>query len=78
MQEGMEIKKNKIPPHNGFGSELDTLQNCLNLVPKPPKVDIAKKFTYDRVILRFECRLIGKNEEDAEKKFLLSYFCGDD
>jgi hypothetical protein len=68
----------KIPPHNGFGSEEDSLGNCFNLIPKPPKIDLEKKFIYNRVILRFICRMISKNEIDSSKKFVLSFYCGDD
>lgn len=57
---------------------MDSLQNCLSLIPKPPKIDMAKKFLYNRVILRFECRLVNSNQEDSEKKFLFSYYCGED
>ena len=39
---------------------------------------MAKKFIYNRVTLRFICRLISKYEEDNLKTFLVSYFCGDD
>ncbi len=70
--------KPKIPPHNGFGSELDSLGNCFNLIPKPPKIDLAKKFIYNRVILRFVCRMISTNKEDNLKQFILSFSCGDD
>lgn len=28
-----------LPPHTGVGSPEDSLQNCLRLVPKPPKKD---------------------------------------
>jgi hypothetical protein len=39
MNENKECKF-KIPPHNGIGSEEDSLGNCFNLIPKPPKVDM--------------------------------------
>lgn len=39
---------------------------------------MAKKFIFSRVILRFECRMISKFEDDNDKKFLLSFYCGDD
>ena len=29
--------KMEIPPYNGYGSLEDSLQNCLHLVPEPPK-----------------------------------------
>ena len=28
-----------IPPYNGFGSEEDSLGNCLRLINQPPKKD---------------------------------------
>ena len=31
--------KPTLPPPNGIGSPEDSLQNCLRLVPKPPKKD---------------------------------------
>ena len=68
----------KIPPHNGIGSEEDSLGNCFNLIPKPPKINLEKKFIYNRVILRFVCRMISKNKIDNSKKFIISFFCGDD
>lgn len=71
-------KTPQIPPHNGFGSEIDSLGNCYNLIPKPPKINMAKKFIYNRVILRFVCRKISSFPEDLLKRFLLSFYCGDD
>ena len=61
----------KIPPYNGFGSEIDSLGNCFNLIPKPPKIDLAKKFMYNRVILRFLCKKISNNNSEYNKNFLL-------
>lgn len=37
-----------------------------------------KKFLYNNVILRFDCRMISKNEDDYDKRFLISFFCEDD
>ncbi len=67
-----------IPPHNGIGSEEDSLGNCFNLIPKPPKQDMQKMFIYNRVILRYECKMISRNTQDNDKDFLLSFYCGDD
>lgn len=39
---------------------------------------MAKKFIYNRVILRFVCRKISGFAEDDLKRFLLSFYCGDD
>ena len=40
----------EIPPYEGFqiGSEEDSLANCLNLIPKPPKRDFIKFMERDR------------------------------
>ena len=68
----------KIPPHNGFGSEEDSLQNCFNLQKKQPKKNLNKMFNMDQYILRFEVRMISENKEDNGRSFILSFFCGDD
>lgn len=44
-----------IPPHNGFGSEEDSLQNVLRLIPKVPKKDyfsIVDNIGFVRLIAR--------------------------
>lgn len=69
---------NQIPPHNGIGSEEDSLQNCFSLQPKPPRKNLNKMFNMDQYILRFESRMISENKEDNGRKFILSFFCGDD
>jgi hypothetical protein len=68
----------QIPPHNGIGSEEDSLQNCFSLQPKPPRKDLAKMFNMDQYILRYECRMISENREDNNRNYILSFFCGDD
>ena len=39
-----------MPPYNGFGSEEDSLCNCLSLIPKPPKRDFIKFMEKDRLV----------------------------
>ena len=68
----------QIPPHNGIGSEEDSLQNCFSLQPKPPRKDLNKMFNMDQYILRFDARMISENREDNNRTFILSFFCGDD
>lgn len=46
--------------------------------PKPPKKDVAKIFTNDQFVLRFEARMISESKEDNIRKFIISFFCGDD
>jgi hypothetical protein len=41
-----------IPPHNGIGSEEDSLGYIFKLVPKPPKKDFFK-WVDQQVSLRF-------------------------
>jgi len=81
----IDLKKDKpkkfwqpIPPYNGFGSEEDSLGSVFSLQPKPPRKDLNKMFTSDQYILRFEARMISENKEDNIRKFIISFFCGDD
>lgn len=67
-----------IPPYNGYGIEEDSLGSVFYLQPKPPKKDINKMFTCDQYILRFEARQISENKEENDKKYIVSFFCGDD
>ena len=67
-----------IPPYNGFGSEEDSLGNCLKLDNKPPKKDYYKYLNNDKLILRFLARLNTKKPEDVDRKFLVSFFVADD
>ena len=67
-----------IPPYNGWGNEIDSIGNCLRLIPKKPKKDYYKYIDNDSIILRFLARLNSKNPEDAERKLLISFFLSDD
>jgi len=37
-----------IPPSNGFGSDEDSIGNCLSLIPKPPRRDYVRFMELDR------------------------------
>jgi len=72
-----------IPPYNGFGSEEDSLGNCLSLIPKPPQRDFVKFMAHDRRGLdsneiRFTARLVTDVAVDKDRRFLVSYFRTDD
>jgi hypothetical protein len=55
-----------IPPHNGFGSNEDSLQNVLRLVPKVPKKDYFS--IVDNVgFLRVVARLTTAAEENKDR-----------
>lgn len=56
----------QIPPHNGFGSEEDTLQNVLRLLPKVPKKDYFS--IVDNVgFLRLIAKLLTNEDENRDR-----------
>ncbi|KAG8545694.1 hypothetical protein GDO81_020488 [Engystomops pustulosus] len=68
----------EIPPYNGYGLLEDSLQNCLTLIPKPPKKDVIKMLENDHKVLRYAAALDSMNPEDKERRFILSYYLSDD
>lgn len=52
--------------------------SVFSLQPKPPKKDMTKLFTNDQYVLRFEARLISQNKDEHNRKFIVSFYCGDD
>ena len=49
-QSAASVSKREYPPFEGFqiGSEEDTLANCIDLIPKPPRKDFIKFMRKDR------------------------------
>lgn len=39
---------------------------------------MTKIFTNDQYVMRFEARLISQNKDEHNRKFIISFFCGDD
>ncbi|XP_005991103.1 EF-hand domain-containing protein 1 [Latimeria chalumnae] len=72
-----EIKQ-EIAPYNGFGLVEDSLQNCLSLIPQPPKKDIIKMLENDHKVLRYEAKLDTMNPEDQRRRFIISFFLSTD
>ena len=75
-----------IPPYNGFGTEEDSLSNCLSLLPRPPRRDFARFMEADRAgvdlqVLRFLARLeLAKPDPSGineQRRFIVSYFLTD-
>jgi len=66
------------PPHNGYGSEQDSLGSFYSLVPKPPRKDYAKLLKYDKTALRFLSKMESKHPEDLDRRFIIEYFLSDD
>ncbi|XP_078584990.1 EF-hand domain-containing protein 1-like [Branchiostoma floridae x Branchiostoma japonicum] len=73
-----ELPKMEIPPYNGFGSMEDSMQNCLSLIPQPPKKDYIKMMENDHKILRFEATMDSVHPEDNNRRFIISYRLSDD
>jgi len=73
----------EIPPYNGFGSEEDSLCNCLSLIAKPPRRDFIKFMEKDRHglesnVLRFVARMDTSKPINCDRVFIISYFLSDD
>lgn len=72
-----------LPPYNGYGTLEDSVQNCLSLVPKPPRRDMHKLMNKDKIILRFTVRMVETETHkhsptDLARRFVLNYFMMDD
>jgi hypothetical protein len=65
-------------PYLGYGTEEDSMASVKALVMKPPKKDMQKMFKNDLHILRYDTKLVSSNPDDDNRKFILSFFCGDD
>lgn len=67
-----------MPPHNGFGDEVDSLGYVYDLVPKKPKIDFFKYVDNDKKILRYTARFNTKVPEDLDRRFIISFYLADD
>ncbi|GBG26047.1 EF-hand domain-containing protein 1 [Hondaea fermentalgiana] len=67
-----------IPPYNGWGSEADSLANCINLVPKAVTQDLHRYLNNSGKVLKFSACLVAPKPEDEGRKFLISYYMDDD
>ena len=70
--------QHEVPPYTGYGTPEDSLGSVYSLQPKPPQKDMTKLFTNDQYVMRFESRLISENRDENDRKFIISFFCGDD
>ena len=74
----ISVTYSKLPPYNGYGTEEDSLGYIHNLNPKVPKKDYGKMYKNDMHIMRFRTKLASSNPNDAERNFILNFYCGDD
>ena len=73
-----EAPKIKPPPHNGFGSEEDSLSSFMFLTPKVPRRDFVKLVENDKKMLRFTAKLHNAAPLDAARQFIMTYYLADD
>ena len=71
-----------IPPHNGFGSEVDSLANCVSLVPKRAPFDVRNFEKNDGKNLVFTAQFEGASEGRAtppndERRFIVTFYLVD-
>jgi len=67
-----------VPAYNGYGSPEDSLGSVYSLNAKAPKVDMKKMFKQDMHTLRYEATLVSTEPDDETRKFIISFYCGDD
>ena len=82
-EEPVYVPETSLPEYNGFGSLEDTQQNCISLIPKPPKKDFHKLMYNEKKVLRFVAKFYeGEGQHlsysDVDRIFILSYFLSDD
>jgi hypothetical protein len=65
-----------LPPFNGYGSLQDSLQNCLSLVPKPPR-SVGQPFFVNHVRIYTPCDLgLKRSAMLANNNYLaMTCFC---
>lgn len=67
-----------LPAYNGLGTPEDSLGSVHALRPTPPKADMKKMFKQDMHTLRFEASLVSTEPDDETRKFVVSFYCGND
>ena len=64
-----------IPPHNGFGSEEDSLKSCVG--PLCPSNAPTRINVFENRILSFYAHFIPKNSNDDTRRFVISFYLQD-
>merc|ERR1711871_1007675 len=73
-----KIPKNPIPPHNGIGSEEDSLGAINSLIPKAPRRDLDKLQKLAGKMLRYRGKLVSDKVDDKDRMFVITYYLADD
>lgn len=74
--EALSARKKVIPPYTGFGDPDDTRQNCLSLVPKPPKTDFVTYVLNANKKLRYKLKMVPVNDVDEFRDFIMEFCLG--
>lgn len=64
--------KRPFPPHNGFGSEEDSIGNCKKLIIKPYRKDELKLVVMEGKTLKFSCKMVNSRPADQGRREFLS------
>ena len=64
------------PPHNGIGSEEDSLASCFSLNPKPTKTQVVDS-ALAKQLLRFSAHMDTRTPEDLGRRFIITYYLAD-
>ena len=72
------IYTHPIPPYNGFGSEDDSLANCLALVPRPVGQDVKKFMKHHGKELLFRAKFKDPAPGNEDRIFAITYYMEDD
>jgi hypothetical protein len=66
------------PPHNGIGTEEDSLGSFLYLMPKVPKQDFKKLMENDGIQLRYLAKFVDPQIEDKDRRFIITFYLNND
>ena len=61
------------PPHNGFGTDIDSLQNCKGLMLRPPPIDAEKQWREMDKTMIFSAVLETSDPVDAHREFVVTF-----
>lgn len=67
--------KREVPPHNGFGSEEDSLKSCVG--PLCPNNPPSRSNVFESRVLAFFGTLVTEDSSDVNRKFVISYYMQD-
>jgi len=73
-----KVAQREPPPHNGYGTEEDSLGSVYNLVPKQPKKDWGKLTAFDKKKMLIAATLVSDRHEDQGRQFVITYHLCDD